>query len=43
MIEKKIFEEWKHVGIVDCFYSDEVKAEIDGKKYSIKIEEVGGE
>ena len=43
MIEKKIFEEWKHVGYIDCFYEDEVKADIDGKKYSIKIEERGGE
>ncbi len=42
MVEKTILRK-QHGGSVDYFCSDEIRVEIDGKKYSIKITEIEGE
>ena len=37
MIEKKIFEEWKHEGHIDELNSDRIVVVIDNQKYWISI------
>lgn len=39
MIEKKVFDEWKHEGYIG-FNSDEIYATIDGKEYKIIIQKI---
>ena len=39
-IEKKFFDEWKHEGYIDGFCSEKAQLVIDGKRYSITVQEV---
>ena len=39
-IEKKFFDEWKHEGYIDGFCSEKAHLVIDGKRYSITVQEV---
>lgn len=39
-IIKKIFEEWKHEGIICGWSSEHINFEIDGKEYVLRISEV---
>lgn len=39
LIEKKIFDEWKHEGYNDGFSANQIAMVIDGKRYLITVEE----
>lgn len=39
-VEKKLFDEWKHEGYIDGFSSEKAYVVVDGKRYSITVQEV---
>lgn len=40
-IENKLFEEWKHEGLIEGFSSEHINFDVDGREYVLLIREIG--